>query len=69
MSHGEDEEECGGGGVGAPGRTEGGKGAGGEAVGGGAERERAEGGVGAVGQGEEIQKSLSIRERSRIMQP
>jgi len=60
------EEKCGGGGLGPAGRDERREGPGSQDDGGRAERERAESGLGALGEGEESRKKgLSIRERSR----
>jgi hypothetical protein len=71
MRHGEDEEECGGGGAWPAWRAEGREGQSAEADGGAAPGERSEGGGGAVVQsGEENRKSfLNMRERSRILPP
>lgn len=69
MGHGEDEEECGGGGAWTAGRAERRPGAGAEADGGAAAGERAEGGAGAVvhGSKENRKDLLNMRERSRIL--
>jgi hypothetical protein len=59
IANGEGEEECGGGGFGASRRAEGREGTGSEAVGGGAESKRAQGGGGALVEEKELKKVIA----------